>query len=87
MLQFNQSNFNNYEDYYMKQNSGSNKTIFITLIIIIFAWLSFLTYKTYHFHRLEQENSKAGGETSVRLIGEINKINQKLEKEAETQAE
>lgn len=65
----------------MKQNNNFNKLIII-LFIIAFAWLGFLTHKLYQLEKLEQENSKASSETNVKLIGEINKINQKLEKTA-----
>lgn len=46
---------------------------------MILAWLGFLTYKIHQVATLEQENTKASAETSVRLINEINKLNQKLE--------
>lgn len=71
----------------MKQNNNSNKLIFIILTVIVFVWLGFLTYKICQVEKLEQENSKVSSEINVKLIGEINKINQKLEKEAGTQAE
>ena len=63
----------------MKQNNQSYKLIVIILFVIIFAWLGFLTYKIHQVATLEQENAKASAETSVRLINEINKLNQKLE--------
>lgn len=63
----------------MKQNNQSYKLIVIILFVIIFTWLGFLTYKIHQVATLEQENTKASAETSVRLIHEINKLNQKLE--------
>lgn len=66
----------------MKNNNNNNnyqKTILIVLLIVVLAWLGFLTYKIYQVATLEQENTKASAETSVRLIHEINKLNQKLE--------
>lgn len=63
----------------MKNNNNYQKTILIVLLIIILAWLGFLTYKIHQVATLEQENAKASAETSVRLINEINKLNQKLE--------
>ncbi len=64
----------------MKNNNNNyQKTILIVLLIVVLAWLGFLTYKIYQVATLEQENTKASAETSVRLIHEINKLNQKLE--------
>ena len=63
----------------MKNNNNYQKTILIVLLIVVLAWLGFLTYKIYQVATLEQENTKASAETSVRLIHEINKLNQKLE--------
>ena len=60
-------------------NNNNQKTILIVLLIVVLAWLGFLTYKIYQVATLEQENTKASAETSVRLINEINKLNQKLE--------
>ena len=63
----------------MKNNNNYQKTILIVLLIVVLAWLGFLTYKICQVATLEQENTKASAETSVRLIHEINKLNQKLE--------
>jgi hypothetical protein len=63
----------------MKNNNNYQKTILIVLLIVVLAWLGFLTYKIHQVATLEQENTKASAETSVRLINEINKLNQKLE--------
>ena len=63
----------------MKNDKNYQKTILIVLLIVILAWLGFLTYKIHQITTLEQENTKASAETSVRLIHEINKLNQKPE--------
>lgn len=63
----------------MKNEKNYQKTILTVLLIVILAWLGFLTYKIHQIATLEQENTKASAETSVRLIHEINKLNQKLE--------
>jgi len=63
----------------MKNDKNYQKTILIVLLIVILAWLGFLTYKIHQIATLEQENTKASAETSVRLIHEINKLNQKPE--------
>jgi hypothetical protein len=63
----------------MKNDKNYQKTILAVLLIVILAWLGFLTYKIHQVATLEQENTKASAETSVRLINEINKLNQKLE--------
>ena len=63
----------------MKNDKNYQKTILVVLLIVILAWLGFLTYKIHQVAILEQENTKASAETSVRLINEINKLNQKLE--------
>lgn len=63
----------------MKNDKNYQKTILAVLLIVILTWLGFLTYKIHQVATLEQENTKASAETSVRLINEINKLNQKLE--------
>lgn len=63
----------------MKNDKNYQKTILAVLLIVILAWLGFLTYKIHQIATLEQENTKASAETSVQLIHEINKLNQKLE--------